>query len=200
MRPSHFSANDLDINMNRPDQFWRSINVLATAYLQGELKPMAPCACAVGNLIAAEMDGAEVGGELKFWPEHASSPSGKWSSAALFNQSWSLRRAVKVIDYAPSELVATKKYHGHLLPVTQYSITSWAGDPATVLPYGRAEIFRIELALLSVSQDAEDPVFEGLMRVVDVLCNIHEVEDEDLRAEAKQSFEGDYNTVEAVLA
>lgn len=46
----------------------------------------------------------------------------------------------------------------------------------------------------------EANTFPGLMAVVDVLMDIHEVEDEDLRGQAKAAFEGrEYSTIDAVL-
>ncbi|MCS4157747.1 hypothetical protein [Salinibacter ruber] len=107
-----------------------------------------------------------------------------------------------MIDGEVDELVGDFFFGVDLLPLTNYSIMQPLPEAATTLPYDTIEFWRIEKALmLSVRAIPEhEDMFDALMSVVETLFDIHEVEDEDLRAEAKQSFEGDYNTVEAVLA
>lgn len=187
--------------MNRPDRFWRSIDVLATAYLEGTLEPYKCEACAVGNLIAAETPGASVHKSIQNWPSHSTAQDGLWKNASCYGP-WPAIKAVQMIDGEVDELVGDFFFGVDLLPLTNYSIMQPLPEAATTLPYDTIEFWRIEKALmLSVRAIPEhEDMFDALMSVVETLFDIHEVEDEDLRAEAKQSFEGDYNTVEAVLA
>jgi len=83
--------------------------------------------------------------------------------------------------------------------VTDYSVTDVIHDPATPLPYTPFEFYRIESALLHGFDARDWSTFESLMDVIEVLFDIHNVEDEDLKSEAKEAFNGNYNTVDAVL-
>lgn len=83
--------------------------------------------------------------------------------------------------------------------VTDYSVTDVIYDPATPLPYTSFEFFRIESALLHGFDARDRSTFESLMDVIEVLFEIHNVEDEDLKSEAKEAFNGNYKTVDAVL-
>jgi hypothetical protein len=78
-------------------------------------------------------------------------------------------------------------------------VTDVVYDPATPLPYTPIEFFRIESAFLHGLDGRDRSTFESLMDVVEVLFDIHNVEDEDLKSEAKEAFDGNYNTVDAVL-
>lgn len=145
--------------MNRPDRFWKSIDVLATAYFEGTLEKGSCHACAVGNLIAAE--GIEI--------------------SAVSDENW----------------------HSRLLGFRGLN-SLHEGDVAPELPYTDSEIHEIESAfegnVVYDHDKGEANTFPGLMAVVDVLMDIHEVEDKDLRGEAKAVFESrDYDTVDAVL-
>jgi hypothetical protein len=190
--------------MNRPDRFWRSIDVLATAYLEGSFRPYECNACGVGNLIAADLDGASTDTSVKLWPSHSGSEFGNWPEAkcAMFDRAWDFTSAISLIDSEPAGLIETNPLHSKLLPVSQYSVTEVRPELATNLLYTNAELLRIETALLEKTEvvPTDDELFEGLMAVVDVLFEIHDVEDEDLRSQAKSAFEGrDYDTVDAVL-
>jgi len=138
--------------MNRPEQFQKSIDTLATAYFEGELQAGSCTACAVGNLIRAE-----------------GSDAGEWF--------WRLK------DYR------------HDNRTLNFSVTD-------TLPYSDAEIDRIESAFEEDTdpwEEKDTDYFAALMRVVDVLFDIHDVTDEDLRRNAVDAFDGDYETVDAVL-
>jgi hypothetical protein len=119
----------------------------------------------------------------------------------MFERTWDFTRAIGVVHSEPDFLIPTYSLGSKLLPVSQYSVTEVRPELATNLSYTTGELLRIEAALLETTESSpsDNELFEGLMAVVDVLFDIHEVEDEDLKAEAKRSFEGDYNTVEAVL-
>jgi hypothetical protein len=191
--------------MNRPDRFWRSIDILATAYLEGSFRPYECNACGVGNLIAADLDGASTDTTVGKWPSHSGSEFGYWPEAknVIDDRPWALTSAISLIDFEPAGLIEATILDSKLLPVSQYSVTEVRPELATNLSYTNAELLRIETALLEKTElgSSEDEIFEGLMAVVDVLFDIHEVEDEDLRGEAKGAFENeDYNTVESVLA
>jgi len=146
--------------MNRPDQFWESIDTLATAYFEGNLEKGSCRACAVGNLIRAE--GKEISGGYDSW-------------------------------------------HGRLLRFRDPNDQHKKITPE--LPYTDEEIHQIEAAFernVFVEYNDGKPQldhFSGLIAVVDVLFDIHEVEDEDLRGQAKAALtDQEYDTVDAVLA
>jgi hypothetical protein len=120
----------------------------------------------------------------------------------MFDRTWDFTGAIRLVDSEPDLLMETCSFDSQLLPVSKYSVTEVRPELATNLSYTTGELLRIEAALLETTEacPSDNELFDGLMAVVDMLFEIHEVEDEDLRAEAKQSFEGDYNTVEAVLS
>jgi len=139
--------------MNRPNEFWNSIDILATAYFEGDLVAGSCDACAVGNLVQAHN-------------ENRSKPK---------NRRWY------------SQL---RRYREEL----QDNV-----NVAPTLPYTPQEINRIE-SVFESSVGGDTDHFPALMDVVDVLMDIHGVEDEDLRREATRVVEqGDYTTVEEVL-
>lgn len=146
--------------MNRPDQFWNSIDILATAYFEGELVAGSCNACAVGNLVQAHNENCSREANRRWYSELT-------SYRGTFNGD---------VEVAPS------------------------------LPYTAEEIDRIERAFESSAgpcelfNDGGVDYFPALMDVVDILMDIHGVEDEDLRREATRAVEqGDYTTVEQVL-
>jgi len=188
--------------MNRSDQFWKSVNTLATAYLQGKLNPLDCASCAVGNLIAAELDGASVKGVLERWPTHSTSPRGHWRDAIRCRVIWQARKAAAILNADPTGFVAPLFKSVSVIrtvSVTDYSVMDVIYDPATPLPYTSFEFFRIESALLHGLDARDRSTFESLMDVIEVLFEIHNVEDEDLKSEAKEAFNGNYKTVDAVL-
>jgi hypothetical protein len=190
--------------MNRSDQFWKSVNTLATAYLQGKLEPLDCASCAVGNLVAAELGGASVAGWVDEWPVHSTSPQGNWRDAIRSNEVWQPRKAAAVLNADATRFVTPIFIDIDMsvvqtVSVTDYSVTDVGYDPATPLPYTPIEFFRIESAFLHGLDGRDQSTFESLMDAVEVLFDIHNVEDEDLKSEAKEAFDGDYNTVDAVL-
>jgi hypothetical protein len=156
-------------------------------------------------LIAADLDGASTDTTVRQWPSHSGNEFGKWPEVKceMFDRAWDFTNAISVVDSEPAYLIEATIFDSKLLPVSQYSVTEVRPELATNLSYTNAELLRIETALLEKTElgSSEDEIFEGLMAVVDVLFDIHDVEDKDLRGEAKSAFENeDYNTVESVLA
>jgi hypothetical protein len=190
--------------MNRPDRFWRSIDVLATAYLEGSFRPFDCTACGIGNLIAADLDGASTDASVEQWPSHSGSEFGDWPEAknVIDDHPWALTSAILLLDFEPVDLVKAHPLRYDLLPLSQYSVTEVHPQLAKNLSYTNEELLRIEAVLLEKTEidSSEDELFEGLMAVVDVLMDIHEVEDKDLRGQAKAAFKDqEYDTVGAVL-
>jgi hypothetical protein len=191
--------------MNRPDRFWRSIDVLATAYLEGSFRPFDCTACGIGNLIAADLDGASTSAtSVGQWPSHSGSEFGDWPEAknVIDDHPWALTSAILLLDFEPVDLVKAHPLRYDLLPLSQYSVTEVHPQLAKNLSYTNEELLRIEAVLLEKTEidSSEDELFEGLMAVVDVLMDIHEVEDKDLRGQAKAAFKDqEYDTVGAVL-
>jgi hypothetical protein len=102
--------------MNRIDQFWRSINTLATAYFEGRLSIGSCNACAVGNLIKGELDPASY--HTNDWPEHYE-----------VNEDWTRSR---------------EQWYSVLTAWRDGTLND--AEVATVLPYTNAELDAIEQA------------------------------------------------------
>jgi len=150
--------------MNRPDQFWKSIDTLATAYFEGTLLAGKCNACAVGNLVASQISCKQ------------DRPAYEWRNHSD-GKSW---------------MLALRRLRHGALDDSQ--------EVVTVLPYTNEEIDAIEEAFEDGAGFVDPDPFDGLMAVVDVLFDIHEVEDEDLRGQAKAALtDQTYNTVDAVL-
>lgn len=137
--------------MNRPQRFKKSVEVLSEAYFNGTLKPGKPCACAVGNLVAAEI-GADTEENAEQWPDH--SRGSDWYGAML---------AYKKLTANPDD---------------------YKGEITKCLDYTNAEVVKIEDAF----ENSEGPLINKLLGVLEVLFEIHKVEDQPVRQKAKKAF------------
>ena len=121
--------------MKDPTLFNRTVDILAKAYFAGTLIHGSTCACAVGNLVAA---------------------NGTWSYGGFWAR-------VLLCPIPPLECEGQKQ-----LDATGYTVS---------------DLIRIEHAFEGVKMQApcvpDEDGYLGLMAVLDVLFEIHEVEDDD---------------------
>ncbi len=144
--------------MKNQELFHKTVNILVQAYLKGTLKHMDPCACLVGNLIAANMN-YKVSQNL--WEDS----NGKVQSFTWYNLIMA-NRGYECFAY----LNEAKK---------EIEVTGYGLEDIIKLESAFEEADR--------GQSREDWMFNGLMDGIDCLCEIHEVNEES-KAEAKALF------------
>lgn len=163
--------------------FDHSVNVLVKAYLDGTLLHGNCYTCAVGNLVA---DGLKCGfvqggakGNLR-WDNNMPYPGddsrinlvgwGAVFSTDRYGSSWDNRGGRKVQRINTNNLEA---------PLAKQQIESTG--------YHWTDLARIEKAFESVDKRKKDRMFNGLMAVVDVLAEIHNI-DLTAKESAKKLF------------
>lgn len=141
-----------NITMNRQDLYRKTVDILYQAYFKNTLQHENCAACAVGNIIAAN--------------------SGKNYKMAITNLYW------EGGDYLWNRLFNTT--FG-----IQNVNTMWLFHPETMAQinstgYPWQELAKIEYAFETADkgQSAEDYMFNGLVAVLKVLQELHEVEDD----------------------
>lgn len=149
--------------MKNKELFDRTIGILVNAYFKGTLEHYNCCACAVGNLVAANC-GYTYNESMKYNEAPAVNKDYGW--AALF------ATTDRIQKYKPENIG---------MPATKYQIDSTG--------YSHKELMKIEF---SFEYDffhgfTEAELFKGLMNVVDTLMQIHEASTEEITA-AKQLF------------
>lgn len=137
--------------MKQQELFEKTVGILVDAYHNGTLKHQSCMACAVGNMVRANM------GEdcfIKSYP---------YSWATIFN--------TIACSYLNGSYLQMRSFHlMDSLPIAREQIES-TGYPVEVL----ADIeYAFETALKGNSED--EWMLNGLYRVYDVLCAYHEVE------------------------
>jgi len=92
--------------MNRPQLFERSVDVLVEAYFNDTLRHGDDCACAVGNLVAAELHGASTEADsILEWPNH-SDGKGWYDSMTDYKYEEREVEIAEPLDYDNDEIVA----------------------------------------------------------------------------------------------
>lgn len=145
--------------MKNKEQFDHAVKVLVTAYLNSSLVQSNCHACAVGNLVAAGLN-IKYDQDLKWIGRQAAWPA---VFVTLRHQIPQVRRPWAYTGEAQQQIDATG--------------------------YTWQELARIEYAFerAPMGKTAEEYRFNGLMAVIDVLCQIHEL-DEATVTQTKQSF------------
>lgn len=150
--------------MKNPELFHKTIGILVNAYLNDTLLFSDTCACAVGNLVAGNM-GYKItklpGGQF-FWDEDLAS---NWEHLVWSN--------------------INSKLYPSLSPPTGKSIAEAESTGYTVF-----ELTCIENSFLegwNKDQKITEKPYNGLMAVVEVLCDIHKM-DLTSKEEAKALF------------
>lgn len=145
--------------MNRPEIYQRSIDVLSRAYLNGTLRHSNCHACAVGNLVAAAKG-------LSFTDRcnwEVGYPS--WQYIHMVDEISKQQKFWRSVEHKEEGL--------NEIMATGYNVDETA---------------RIELAFELTPEGVNDRMYAGLMAVVDVLDQIHEVDDATITEESKAKF------------
>lgn len=146
--------------MKNKELYNKTIGILVDAYFKGTLQHENACACAVGNLISANQ-GIKIA-------------RGDSSDRIYWPEHSALWYGYAMISRMPDEQ--------DILAFEQIRSTGYTFD----------EIIRIEHAFESVNEthytDEDERQFRSLMKVVDVLDQIHENTDGNLTAQTKKSF------------
>lgn len=140
----------------------KTVGILVDAYFNDTLRHGSCSACAVGNIVAANL-------EIKVFPK------GGWSRSLPY---WS---DVHIIDSLTHEQIFFED--GHLYRkegIEQIKTTGYTPEQTA----------QIEYAFETASQgnSKEDWMFNGLMAVIEVLDKIHENTDEAITTQTKQRF------------
>lgn len=148
--------------------FQQTVDVLVKAYLNDTLIQGSPCGCAVGNLIAHKLG-------KKVYVTNAKQFEANWDGDDLSPYDW-----FGVL--CPGRLAGV---HG---PINKKN----GSFQLSIIGYSILEISWIEAAFENFDGDFSDyntdkSRFEGLMRVVDVLAEIHNI-DLTAKEEAKALF------------
>ena len=155
--------------MLRPELYHKTVDILVQAYFNDTLESWNCSACAVGNLVAANM-----GYELK----KPANGGLRWYNQVgeLIHSSWSLVHSLSSFG----QEIRPMNYGGKAkaeIDSTGYSYTETAS---------------IELAFengYEVGEADDERMFNGLMAVIEVLDQIHENTDTDVTTASKQKFQ-----------
>lgn len=140
--------------MKNKELFDRTVKILVNAYLNNSLVHNNCCACAVGNIIAANM-------EIKY------DPYLKWVGRQL---AWS--KVFVTMPFKTDQIQRPWAYAGS------------AKEQIDATGYTWQELSIIESAFESAPRgiDSEERMYYGLMAVVDALCQIHQLNEETKKA------------------
>jgi len=150
--------------MKNKELFEKSIGILVNAYMNDTLVKMNCFGCAVGNLIATNM-GIKM---IKILPLKYKSDYLAWEGYRNYN------------DFRENYLTG----NGMCDKDIWMNAIQWGtADKSKVTPKMQKHIDSTgytleELALIEDCFEKSDDVFEGLMNVVELLCKLHECEEE----------------------
>ena len=162
--------------MKNQELFDRTVGILVKAYLNNTLTPMHPCGCAVGNLVAANC-GFKMSLNDKNEPQW-DTPNGKVTDPYWNNLVHNTGSFYEGSEFS-TELAKQKR---------EIALSDLRGTG-----YSEKQTFKIEMAFegygeFAYNKDSRDSrVFNGLMRVVDYLMEIHEATTEEI-TQAKSLF------------
>lgn len=147
--------------MKTSQRFDRAMSALVGAYLNDTLEPNTPCACAVGNIVAAGY-GAKVYKDTKhFGHLTCSAPNSRWSNLFLMG-----KPVAPALFLTQEEVEAEAKEANENIAVTGYSMQ---------------DLMRIEYAFMfpgyGLTGIKDNDLFCRLCAVVDVLCDIEGIAD-----------------------
>ena len=158
--------------MKNKELYDRSVNILVDAYMNDELVAQDCNACAVGNLVCANMD-------YRMHKSYLGKLIWLDKNGNIINPLWSKVHTVNI---------------GHIIMRT-YMVENYIGCAKAQIDstgYTPEQTSRIEVAfekgnLIVGSKD--EKMFSGLMSVIDVLDEIHENTDEEVTKETKSKFQ-----------
>ena len=145
--------------MKHKELFDKTIKILVNAYLNNTLVHNNCCACAVGNIIAASL-------EIKYDQDL------KWIGQQL---AWSTVFVTK--RSKPEQTQCPWAYNGKAKEQIDATGYSWQELALLEAAFERAPL----------GKNSEERMFNGLMAVVDALCQIHEMA-EDVKQATKELF------------
>jgi hypothetical protein len=144
--------------MYTKEQFHETVGILVRAYMNDTLEHGNYCACAVGNLIAEK-----VGATLIYEPMKSGSKF-SWSHPEFNGYEWycvnPTRKMITESGYKHSDLMRIEKAFEHAEKPDDVSPNDFMNDKW---------------------------MFNGLMAVVDILCEIHDMNETE-KQEAKEMF------------
>lgn len=146
--------------MLKPELFNRTVGILIKAYLNGTLRHGLCTACAVGNIVAANM-----GYNVTLRRTITNKDSLSWNNGTEFPH-WDDVFCTLLTFSGKRQLTKPEAYDG----IAQVQIDSTG--------YEWEDLALIEEAFESVPETHPDPggaerMYKGLVAVVDVLCHIH---------------------------
>lgn len=171
--------------MNRPDLYNKTVDILYQAYFNDTLRHGNCHACAVGNIIAANMG-------FKYRPFECPFSG----STIVFN----------IKTYDMHWVVAKGGRHSKGWPTSFYTsggyqVRGTADEAAKIqikaTGYLIKELAQIEFAFETADKGSspEDRMFNGLVAVLNVLAQIHDVTDADLLSSNSKRFSDHYKTL-----
>lgn len=145
--------------MKREELFNKTIGILVNAYHNDELEPGSPCGCAVGNLVAAGC-GYTINGGTFVTGQFKNGPMAEWVMPVVAG-------AGRGIGYIHMNQEARKQVDSTGYSVQELSLIEHAFE-CRDLDHEELDKYR--------SKPKDERSLEGLFRVYDMLCDIHEVD------------------------
>lgn len=178
--------------MNRPELYQRTVAILYTAYYNDTLSHGDCCACAVGNLVAANL------GYSIFAKAHSNKFVWVDSTGQVmpYPANFFVKDSRKGIPMGWGAFVCTTCHDDG--KQDQYVNWEVLQDPLVAKQvsstgYSPKEVILIERAFESSSYDlsSEDRMFDGLCKVLDMLSEIHRVHEQET-VDQKKNFSAHY--------
>lgn len=158
----------------KPKLYKKTTDILYDAYFKNELAHGECTACACGNIIAKNM-GYEIitlGNGDKYWSKDDTLTSGYWAGVFYTPEKTFLSRQKQVVSVS--------------------DFKDEAKDQILSTGYNIGELSQIEFAFEAAKRgrSKEDYMFNGLVAVLEVLKNIHQVtEDEEVVTRFRKQYE-----------
>lgn len=157
---------------NRMDLYKKTVDILYNAYFNDTLVHMNSCACAVGNIIAAN-----TGRTFKENPLKSDLRKIIWSDDKI--PRWTQVFVTIVIDhmhYSPrfvTQTTSETKYRQDMAAKAEIMSTGYTWQELARIEYA----FETAPSSVSYNQDDDEWMFNGLVAVLDTLKEIHGIED-----------------------
>lgn len=164
---------------NEVEKFNHSVSVLVTAFFNDTLMHGNCYACAVGNMVANGLGCRVVKRPDSFknlvWDNNQPYPGSSWNDS--IQNGWGALFTTDRHDDKRKTQKIDKRFLGDRNVMRQIASTGYTWQ----------ELARIEFAFESVDKRRKDKMFNGLMAVVDVLAEIHNI-DLSTKENAKSLF------------
>jgi len=158
--------------MNRPEIYKKSIDILVKAFFKGELRHMSCQACAVGNLVRGNMP--SLSKAVLFWSEvHCYDP-----------------------DRGVSRLNPVQINQHYRRGLEEIAATGYTPEETSRIEYA---FEKVTIDVLDLDINTLDFQLAGLLSVVDMLQEIHEVRDEEQHQKDRKQFLKVYDTLNEAI-